>query len=195
MQYNIQPTNVINMTWARRKILIKIKHPPMVVISTLHKIMWMIYIYTYIYVGVNVINAYTHHHQHIVRLGIKKKQTRYDKKTKTKYFLKELFLLPSSKKKSSFEVWWPPPKTFLVDIVGFTHTHTLHIIRSHITNLFHRSQGYMVRFVSVSALELIKIIWWRKSTVSSVCFVHRWARTGLVWLGLYTNSFRFNPHL
>lgn len=32
-------------------------------------------------------------------------------------------------------------------------------------------------FVSVFALELIKIIWWRKSTVSSVCFVHRWART------------------
>lgn len=33
----------------------------------------------------------------------------------------------------------------------------------------------MYIFVLVSVFELIKLIWWRKSTVSFVCFAHRWA--------------------
>lgn len=103
-------------------------------------------------------------------------KTQYDGKQK-------YFLLP----KKVGHVWSGHHEHILGwHCVEFAHPHSLtysliHYARSVVPHnefiYFIGPKAIWCVFVSVSALELIKIIWWRKSTVSSVCFVHRWART------------------
>lgn len=96
------------------------------------------------------------------------KKTKLNTKKNKNIFLRNFFFC-----RKSLHLKWPHHEHF-----------RLTLLNSHIHSHPSPNEFYFIGpkatwcvFASVSALELIKIIWWRKSTVSSVCFVHRWTRT------------------